>query len=190
MFFFGDHIRILSTPETLELSIAGKEGQVIDEKHLSFLNIEVIGDPDTDFVLHVYLVDIKEALWLAPGLLEHQDKPVPWWKVWSTWSKKSDRQLIEDLISKVANELQDLINTELAKVIGEPSPDHPLYHRGIRDGKQIVIDYSNHGEYGLALEHIFYMIEELDLSVSGGLRDQILDLANELDIKGLENRLR
>ena len=188
MFHFGEHIRVLSTPETEELRIAGLDGQVIDTKHLSFINVDVIGDTNTDIAVDVYFDDISEDFWLTPDLLEHNDPQVPWWKFWSSWSKKSDRQRIEDLISKVANSVQELIDTDLAKVNREPSPEHPLSQAGLRDGNQIVIDYSNHGEYGLALEHILYMIEEPELSISDGLRGQILQLSDELDIKGIHTR--
>ena len=189
MFFFGDHIRVLSSPETMELRIAGLDGQVIDTKHPSFINVDVIGDTNTDIVIDEKNTDRMCVSWFTPDLLEHIDPQAPWWKFWSPWSKKSDRQRIEDLISKVANSVQELIDTELAKVNGEPSPEHPLSQAGLRDGNQIVIDYSNHGEYMLALHHILYMIEEPQLSIPEGLRGQIHCLANELDIKGIEYRM-
>lgn len=95
MFFFGEHIRVLSTPETEELRIAGLDGQVIATKHPSFINVEVIGDSDTYFAVKVYIDENGKDFWINPDLVEHIELRAPWWKIWSSWSKKSDPQRIE-----------------------------------------------------------------------------------------------
>ncbi|MCA8989372.1 MAG: hypothetical protein KDA78_17110 [Planctomycetaceae bacterium] len=40
-----------------------------------------------------------------------------------------------------------------------------FFQAGIVDGRDIVIDYLSHNEFGLAVEHLLYMIHESDISL-------------------------
>lgn len=44
--------------------------------------------------------------------------------------------------------------------------DHALAQAGLRNGAEIVLDYVDHGEAGVAFEHLLYMINEPSLVVS------------------------
>jgi hypothetical protein len=41
-----------------------------------------------------------------------------------------------------------------------------LAQEGFKNGKEIVLDYVDHGEAGLAYEHLMYMIDEPSLVIS------------------------
>ncbi len=46
-----------------------------------------------------------------------------------------------------------------------PAPGSTLDQEGLRNGKEIVSDYFTHGEVGLALEHLVYMIIETGIEI-------------------------
>lgn len=43
---------------------------------------------------------------------------------------------------------------------GPVPDDHPLAQAGLENGGEIVLDYVDHNEAGLAFEHLLYMINE------------------------------
>jgi len=49
---------------------------------------------------------------------------------------------------------------------GAPVAGSALDQAGLRDGVETVEDYLGHGEAGLALEHLIYMIHEPPLAIS------------------------
>ena len=66
-------------------------------------------------------------------------------------------------IDAVAVVVQDLVDAEFAKA-GFVVPGSALDQAGLRDGLRIVRDYLEHGECGVAIDHVLYMIRELDLT--------------------------
>lgn len=44
--------------------------------------------------------------------------------------------------------------------------DHALAQAGLKNGSEIVLDYVDHGEAGVAFEHLLYMLTEPPLVVS------------------------
>ena len=73
--------------------------------------------------------------------------------------------LLDRWIESAADEVQRLVNLQFARA-GVMVQASALDQAGLHDGKEIIRDYLDHGEPGLALEHVLYMIEELDLTVS------------------------
>ncbi|MEO2047331.1 MAG: hypothetical protein ABGX16_12255 [Pirellulales bacterium] len=73
---FGDNVRILCTPETEGLGLAGLKGEVRGETTPSVMGIEVIGEDKDDFAFNVFIEDRDEAYWFAPDLLEFIDHAV------------------------------------------------------------------------------------------------------------------
>lgn len=67
---FGDTVRILSSPETEALGVAGKTGQVYGETAPSVTTVDVIGQVTDDFAINVSVEGIEEQYWFAPALLE------------------------------------------------------------------------------------------------------------------------
>ena len=45
-------------------------------------------------------------------------------------------------------------------------PGHALAQEGLANGREVVLDYLEHGEAGVALEHLHYMIDEPGLEIS------------------------
>src|SRR5690606_14932001 len=70
---FGDNVRILSSPETDERGLAGKEGQVHGETTPSVTLVEVIGEVKNDYAINVSIDGMDSELWFAPELLELVD---------------------------------------------------------------------------------------------------------------------
>ncbi len=69
---------------------------------------------------------------------------------------------LESWIEQAAIKTQELVNQEFDRV-GTPQPGSALDQLGLRDGLEIVRDYLQHGEAGVAFEHLLYMVKELDL---------------------------
>jgi hypothetical protein len=50
--------------------------------------------------------------------------------------------------------------------LGPVPEDHALAQAGLENGGEIVLDYVDHNEAGVAFEHLLYMINEPPLVVS------------------------
>lgn len=64
-----------------------------------------------------------------------------------------------------------------AGTVGE---DHVLAQAGLEGGEAIVVDYLAHGEAGLALSHLLYMVQEPSLALSSSGRDRLDELVRRL----------
>ena len=73
---------------------------------------------------------------------------------------------IVNKIETIGNEVQALINAEFKKVNDKPKVDSPLNQAGMKDGLDIINEYNSVGEYGIAFDHVLYMIHETDISIS------------------------
>ena len=72
---------------------------------------------------------------------------------------------VENQIKEIAGDIQELIDQEFNRVNNRPNPGSALDQAGLKDGKEIVEDYLSHGEAGIALEHIAYMIAETGINI-------------------------
>jgi len=70
---FGDNVRIVKTPETIETGLAGLIGNVSGETTPSITNVEVIGELKEDYAFNVFFDERQEGFWFAPDLLEFID---------------------------------------------------------------------------------------------------------------------
>ena len=68
-------------------------------------------------------------------------------------------------IRAVAAEVQAKLDALYAQP-GVPTPGSTLDQAGLRDGFAIVEGYVRHGEWGVAFEHLVYMIREPDIALS------------------------
>jgi hypothetical protein len=59
-----------------------------------------------------------------------------------------------------------LLDHAFAAVGNAPPSGSALDQEGLRDGAEIVEDYLGHGEPGVALEHLIYMVDAPDLRIS------------------------
>ncbi len=67
---FGDNVRVLATPLTEGLELAGLVGQVHGETTPSVTGVEVIGGVSEDYAINVFFDDRKESYWFVAELLE------------------------------------------------------------------------------------------------------------------------
>ena len=74
----------------------------------------------------------------------------------------------EHFIRQALPAVGTLMERAFAEVGGSPVPGSALDQAGLIDGVSIVEDYLRHGEAGVALEHLIYMIEEPRLPISPG----------------------
>ena len=72
---------------------------------------------------------------------------------------------VESLILGATEEAQALLD-ELYRKTPERAPGSALDQAGLRDGVSVVRDYLEHGEAGLAFEHLIYMIIEPRLQLT------------------------
>src|SRR5436305_7725788 len=72
----------------------------------------------------------------------------------------------ENCIRKALSEVQVLMQRAFDEAGDTPVPGSALDQAGLRDGEKVVLDFLRHGEPGLALEHLIYMIHEPGLVIS------------------------
>lgn len=70
------------------------------------------------------------------------------------------------LIRQALHDVELLMVETSEEVAGEPGPGSALDQVGLRDGADMVSVFLDHGEPGLALEHLVYMISEPRLPIS------------------------
>ncbi len=71
---FGDTVRVLSTPITESIGLAGIEGTVYGHSKPSASGVTpVIGDDKNDYAINVYFEELKLSHWFVEELLEFVD---------------------------------------------------------------------------------------------------------------------
>jgi hypothetical protein len=70
---FGDNVRVLESPDTKALGVAGLKGQVHGLTTPSQIHVEVIGSCEHDHAVNVFFESLKRDMWLIPELLEFLD---------------------------------------------------------------------------------------------------------------------
>lgn len=86
----------------------------------------------------------------------------------------------EDL-PEVLDEVSTLMSAEYAQ-LGPLPDDHPLAQSGLENGTEIVLDYIAHGEAGVALDHLSYMIKEPLLAISDRSAEKLARLAEVFEM--------
>src|SRR5436305_11932440 len=89
---------------------------------------------------------------------------------------------IEDRIRKALAEVQVLMQRAFDAAGGTPVPGSALDQAGLRDGEETVLDFLRHGEPGLALEHLLYMIQEPGLVISRPTHELIEQAGRAMDM--------
>jgi len=69
-------------------------------------------------------------------------------------------------ILAVANEAQRRIDDALARMTSSEIEGSGFDQAGLRDGAAIVADFVHVGEFGLALEHVLYMVTETGVTLT------------------------
>ena len=80
-------------------------------------------------------------------------------------SMKFFKSSIEKKILALSLEAQAQIN-ELFEASDDPPPEgSALEQAGLRNGNEIIEEYLRHGELGLAVDHLRYMVEETEIEL-------------------------
>ncbi|SDB67742.1 MafI family immunity protein [Pseudomonas sp. NFACC13-1] len=66
--------------------------------------------------------------------------------------------------------------------LGPVPDDHALAQAGLENGAEIVLDYVDHNEAGVAFEHLLYMINEPPLVVSDECMSVLIRIAKTLQM--------
>ena len=70
------------------------------------------------------------------------------------------------LIRLLTPKIQQLVDLRFGSLTGEPESNLSLDQAGLRQGDQIIYEFLDHGEHGLAFEHLVYMIEEAGIALA------------------------
>ena len=92
------------------------------------------------------------------------------------------------MIKMVTPEIQSLVDLEFAKLLGEPEPGSALDQVNLKDGDKIVYDYLEHGEAGVAFDHLIYMVEETGIEVAPYLRETLFEISDLLLQQNVSDR--
>lgn len=83
----------------------------------------------------------------------------------------------EERLRCATSKVQRLVDSKFAEIDGEPSADSPLSQVNLLEGDKVVYDYLVHGESGLALDHLRYMIDETCIELPLDLSKEIQEIA-------------
>ncbi len=91
---FGDRVRILPDESTEARGLVGKTGTVYGQTTPSVTKPTIVGTPQKDYAVSVFIDDINEQLWLPEHLLEFIDHGTGTTMtldgVDKTWTRKAD----------------------------------------------------------------------------------------------------
>jgi hypothetical protein len=77
----------------------------------------------------------------------------------------------EHRLLAVAAEAQARIDEAIARMTTSEIPGTRFDQAGLRDGLEIVEDYLREGEFGVAFDHLLYMVVETEIALSpAGIR--------------------
>lgn len=87
-----------------------------------------------------------------------------------------------DLILSVLSDVEPLMQAAFDSVRGTPPSGSALDQVFLLDGREVVVDYLEHGEPGLALEHVIYMISALPQDISQETYQRLSSAGSELGL--------
>ena len=91
------------------------------------------------------------------------------------------RPSLPEAIDAVAVVVQDLVDAEFANA-GVVVPGSALDQVGLKNGLSLVRDYLRNGELGVALDHVLYIIRELDLILPADTYAMLRSTAGEMKL--------
>jgi hypothetical protein len=89
---------------------------------------------------------------------------------------------VEASLKEILNEVSARINAAFAEA-GHLDSDHPLSQEGLSNGTSIVLDYLEHNETRIALEHLLYMVNEPPLPLSAAGKAALSRLCDIYDMR-------
>jgi len=88
----------------------------------------------------------------------------------------------ESKITIVGKEVQSLIDIELSKVDLEINTESPLNQLGMKNGFEIISEFNSQREFGLAFEHVLYMIYETELEIDKTISALIIEIGEQINV--------
>ena len=89
---------------------------------------------------------------------------------------------VERDIDVVAVAVQELVDAEFEKA-GSVIGGSALDQAGLSNGLQLIREYLQYGEAGLALDHLLYMVRELDLTISADSHAALTRAARAMKVR-------
>lgn len=89
---------------------------------------------------------------------------------------------VTELILSVLDDVEPLMVAAFDAVGGTPPDGSSLDQVYLLDGREIVVDFLQHGEPGLAFDHLVYMIAEPPLAIGADTYARLSEAAHALGI--------
>lgn len=89
-------------------------------------------------------------------------------------------------VGALLKEILNDVSVRLVAAYAEAGPldaDHPLAQEGLSNGTSIVLDYFEHNEPKIALEHLLYMVNEPPLTLSATAEAALAQLCTMYEIR-------
>jgi len=85
-------------------------------------------------------------------------------------------------ILDLTNDIQKLVDAEFAKVNYKPIPGSNLDQLNLLEGSKVIEEYIKYNEFGLAVDHLGYMIGEINIELSTSEYNKWMELINRFNI--------
>jgi hypothetical protein len=89
---------------------------------------------------------------------------------------------VEASLKEILNEVSARMTAAYAEA-GLIDSEHPLSQEGLSNGTSIVLDYLEHNETRIALEHLLYMVNEPPLTLSAAAKTALSQLCDIYDMR-------
>ena len=99
---------------------------------------------------------------------------------------KKHRDLIKIFQKSLKKEIAELSNEILNSVWLNKIEQSNIESLGIKDGKQIISEYLENREFGIAYEHLAYIITECEMELSIKQKNRTDKIANRMNIKPIK----
>jgi hypothetical protein len=90
-----------------------------------------------------------------------------------------DAAFIASWIEEAALSTQELVNRRFEREQA-PEPGSAVDQCGLRNGLEIIRDFLKHEEHGLALDHLLYMLEELDIALPSQVYELVVRAGRQM----------
>jgi len=91
--------------------------------------------------------------------------------------------LIKIFQKSLKKELAELSNEILNSVWSNKIEQSNIESLGIKDGKQIIAEYLEYREYGIAYEHLAYIITECEIKLNVKQKNRMNKIADRMNLE-------
>ncbi len=87
---------------------------------------------------------------------------------------------VASLIRQMTPEIPKLVDVEFAKIEGAPVAGNALDQVNLKGGDNIIFEYLDFGELGVAFDHLTYMIDETGIELTKNQRILVAEIRGKL----------